>query len=142
MLLGSSSLANVQFTAGLGSAASVTYLTTPLLAESLYPPSARRVLAEYTRTFHREAGPSVLYGYEAMDGVLDAIGRAGSRGNNRPDVIAAFMSTHDRDSVIGRYSVLPNGETTLSTYGVDTVENGRPVFSRAIDTGSPAGPAG
>jgi branched-chain amino acid transport system substrate-binding protein len=142
LLLGSSSLATESFTSGLGAAAAVTYLTTPLLAESLYPPSARRVLIEYNRTFHREAGPWVLYGYEAMDGVLDAIRRAGSRGNNRPDVIRSYFSTRDRDSVIGRYSVMGNGETTLSTYGVDTVQGGRPVFSRAIDTGSPAGPAG
>lgn len=142
VLLGSSSLASEGFTSQIRGAAAQTYLTTPLLGESLYPPSARRVLAAYTRTFHREAGPSVLYGYEAMDGVLDAIRRAGSRGNNRPDVIRAYMSTRDRDSVIGRYSVLASGETTLSTYGVDTVKDGRPVFWRAIDTGSPAGPAG
>lgn len=142
VLLGSSSLVSSQFTAGLGAAATATYLTTPLLAESLYPPSARQLMVRYTRTFHRPAGPSVLYGYEAMDGVLDAIRRAGPRGNNRPDVIRAYMTTRDRDSVIGRYSVMPNGETTLSTYGVDRVVAGRAVFSRAIDTGSPAGPAG
>jgi hypothetical protein len=57
-------------------------------------------------------------------------------------VIRSYFATRDRDSVIGRYSVMPNGETTLSTYGVDVVKAGRPVFSRAIDTGSPAGPAG
>jgi branched-chain amino acid transport system substrate-binding protein len=142
LLFGSSSLAVESFAAGIGSAAAVTYLTTPLLADSLYPPSARRVLAQYTRTFHQEAGPSVLYGYEAMASVLDAIRRAGSRGNNRPDVIREYLSTRDRDSVIGRYSVMSNGETTLSTYGVDRVEDGQLTFSRAIDAGSPAGPAG
>jgi branched-chain amino acid transport system substrate-binding protein len=142
VLLGSSSLASESFTSAIGDAGAVTFLTTPLLAESLYPPSARRVLAEYTRTFHGQAGPWVLYGYEAMDGVLDAIRRAGSGGNNRPDVIRSYFSTRDRDSVIGRYSVMANGETTLSTYGVDIVKGGRPVFSRAIDIGSPPGPAG
>ncbi|HXD53819.1 MAG TPA: branched-chain amino acid ABC transporter substrate-binding protein [Solirubrobacteraceae bacterium] len=142
LLLGPSSLVSEQFTAALGAAAGVTYLTTPLLPESLYPPSARRLMARYTHVFHRAAGPSVLYGYEAMDGVLDAIRRAGSRGNNRPDVIRSYMATRDRDSVIGRYSVMPNGETTLSTYGVDRVAGGQAVFSRAIDTGSPPGPAG
>ena len=70
------------------------------------------------------------------------VSRAGSRGNNRPDVIRSYMATRDRDSVIGRYSVMPNGETTLSTYGVDRVAGGHAVFSRAIDTGSPPGPSG
>ncbi len=97
------------------------------------------MLDEYTRTFHREAGPSVLYGYEAMDGVLDAIRRAGARGNNRPDVIRAFFATRDRDSVLGRYTVLPDGETTLSSYGVDRVREDRLAFWRAFQTGSAAG---
>jgi branched-chain amino acid transport system substrate-binding protein len=137
LLLGGAALASESFTSALGAEASVTYLTTPLLSEELYPPAARRVLAEYSRTFHDEAGPSVLYGYEAMSGVLDAIRRAGAGGNNRSEVIRSFMSTHDRNSVIGRYSVQPDGETTLSTYGVDRVRGGRPVFWRAIETGPP-----
>jgi branched-chain amino acid transport system substrate-binding protein len=136
LLLGSSSLASEAFTSQLGSSAAVTHLTSPLLAENLYPPSAQKVLARYRRTFHGEAGPSVLYGYEAMSGVLEAIHHAGPLGNNRPDVIKAFMTTHDRDSVIGRYSVQPDGETTITTYGVDRVRGGRPVFERAIETGS------
>ncbi len=40
--------------------------------------------------------------------------------------------------MIGRYSVLSNGETTLSRYGVDRVVGGRPVFLRAVPIGSPA----
>lgn len=47
------------------------------------------------------------------------------------------MSTSNRDSVLGRYSVQPSGETTLSTYGVDRVAAGNPVFWRAIDTAAP-----
>lgn len=136
LLLGSSSLASEAFTSQLGSSAAATYLTSPLLAENLYPPAAQRVLAQYRRTFRGEAGPSVLYGYEAMSGVLEAIHHAGPLGNNRPDVIKAFMTTHDRDSVIGRYSVQPDGETTITTYGVDRVRGGRAVFERAIETGS------
>ncbi len=47
--------------------------------------------------------------------------RAGKRGNNRQAVIDAFFATRDRDSVLGRYSIEPDGETTLSSYGVDRV---------------------
>ncbi len=128
---------------GIGAAASVTYLTTPLLGELLYPPAGQRLLARYRSVFHRPAGPSVLYGYEAMSVVLSAIRRAGKRGNDRPDVIKAFLSTHERDSVIGRYSIMPDGETTITTYGVDRVRGGRPVFVRAIKTTPPpAQPSG
>ncbi len=131
-LLGPSSLAAPSFAAQIGSAAAHTYLTTPLLALSLYPPPAQRVLAEYRRRFHRTAGPYALYGYEAMSAVLLAIHRAGRHGNDRDTVIHKFFGIHDRDSVLGRYSVLPSGDTTFSRYGVDRVHGGRLVFYRAF----------
>jgi branched-chain amino acid transport system substrate-binding protein len=76
-----------------------------------------------------------LYGYEAMSVVLDAIRQAGSQGNNRQAVIDQFFATRNRNSVIGRYSIEADGETTLSPYAVDRVLSGRPVFNRAIPVG-------
>jgi branched-chain amino acid transport system substrate-binding protein len=132
-LLGSSSLAGEAFTAKLGAAASGAYLTTPLLPLSLYPSSARRVLDDYRNRFAAAGGPYALYGYEAMTVVLDAIRAAGSRGNDRQAVIEKLLATKDRDSVIGQYSIEADGETTLSSYGVDRVAgDGRPVFSRVL----------
>jgi branched-chain amino acid transport system substrate-binding protein len=133
LLLGPSSLATSAFTATLGAAGEVTYLTTPLLPERMYPPSARRVLADYASVFHERGGSWALYGYETMAGVLDAIRRAGSGGNNRADVISSYFATHDRESVLGRYSVTPDGETTLRRFGIYRVQNGAPVFDRAVD---------
>jgi branched-chain amino acid transport system substrate-binding protein len=137
LLLGSSSMASESFTSQIAGAASETYLTTPLLADSLYPPAARAVLAENRRTFDREAGPDALYGYEAMSSVLEAIRRAGPDGNHRHAVIDSFFSIPEHDSVIGRYSIEADGETSFSDYGVDRVDHGRPVFYRAIDTAKP-----
>ena len=65
-------------------------------------------------------------------------GAAGAHGNDRQTVIAHVFGTRKRNSVIGRYSVQSNGETTLSQYGVDRVSAGRPVFLRAVPIGSPA----
>jgi branched-chain amino acid transport system substrate-binding protein len=133
-LLGSSTMVDPSFTAQLGSAASRTLLSTPVLAPGLYPPAAQRVLSEYTRRFGGEAGPEALYGYEAMSAVLDAIRRAGSAGGSRQTVIDRFFSARNRDSVLGRYSMQSDGETTLSRYGVDRIVNGLPQFYRAIET--------
>ncbi len=82
-----------------------------------------------------EGGAYALYGYEAMTVVLDAVRSSGARGNDRQTVIDRVFATKNRNSVLGRYSVEPNGETTLSQYGVDRVSHGRPVFLRAIDVG-------
>ncbi len=133
LLLGSSSMATPAFVSGIGAAAANTYLTTPVLATALYPASAQRVLSEYRRTFGREGGPYALYGYEAMSLVLDAIAHAGAHGDDRQKIIDSVFDTKDRDSVIGRYSIEADGETTLSRYGVDRILGGRLVFYRAID---------
>ncbi len=132
-LLGSSSLARGSFAGRIGSAAHLTYLTTPLLPLALYPPEAQRVLAEYGRRFHQAAGAYALYGYEAMSAVLLAIHHAGRHGDDRQTVIRKFFAIRDRDSVLGRYSVLPGGDTTLSRYAVARVRGGRLVFYRAFD---------
>jgi branched-chain amino acid transport system substrate-binding protein len=132
LLLGSSTMVNESFAPQIGAAAASTYLTTPVLPTSLYPAPAARVLDDYHRDFGGEAGSYALYGYEAMSVVLDAIRRAGAHGNNRQTVIDRLFAVRSRDSVLGRYSIEPNGETTLSRYGVDRIVNGRPVFYRAV----------
>jgi branched-chain amino acid transport system substrate-binding protein len=134
LLLGSSSLVGEAFTAAIGDgAAAQTYLTTPTLAPAEYPPSAQRVLAQYRKQFGGEPGAWALSGFEAMSVVLDAIRRAGARGNERQAVIDAFFSAGERDSVLGRYSIEADGEPTFAHYGVDRVSGGRAQFYRAID---------
>jgi branched-chain amino acid transport system substrate-binding protein len=137
LLLGSSSLVSEQFTARIGVAAAVTYLTTPVLPTELYPQVAQQVLRHYRSVFGAEGGPYALYGYEAMTVVLDAVRNSGARGNDRQTVIDRVFATKSRNSVIGRYSVEPDGETTLSQYAVDRVSEGRPVFLRTITVAAP-----
>lgn len=135
-LLGSSAMVNAKFTSAIGAgAAARTLLSTPILPVSRYPPSAQRVLAAYRRQFHEEPEAYALFGYEAMSATLRAITRAGGRGNNRQAVIDALFSAGPHDSVIGRYAIEPDGETTLSSYGADRVIAGKPVFWRALSLG-------
>ncbi len=133
-LLGASTMVNARFATQIGAAGSSTYLTTPVLDPGRYPPAAARMLSEYRRRFGGEAGAYALYGFEAMNIVLLAIRNAGSRGNERRAVIESFFAIHGRDSVLGRYSIEADGETTLSRYGVDRVVGGRLAFFRALDT--------
>lgn len=134
-LLGSSALVGEFFTSALGPAEASTYLTTPVLDGSEYPPAAQHMLGAYRRHFGGDPGPYALYGYEAMSVVLAAIRSAGARGNDRLAVIGRFFDTRNRPSVIGTYSVQPDGETTLSRYGVDRVRGGKAVFYRAFSVG-------
>lgn len=131
-LLASSTMLNRVFTSNLGAAESATFLGSPVLPAHLYPSSARRVLARYRQRVAAAGGPYVLYGYEAMSVVLGAIRAGGDNGDDRQTVIDKLLSTHARNSVLGLYSIRPNGETTLSSYAVDRVVNGAPVFWRAF----------
>jgi branched-chain amino acid transport system substrate-binding protein len=133
LLLGSSAMASDAFTSQLGAAAGSTYLTTPVLPLAMYPPSAQRVVSDYRRTFGSDAGPYALYGYEAMNAVLDAIRAAGARGNERQAVMDRFFAAGHADSVLGPYTIRADGETTSSRYAVDRVQGGRPSFYRALE---------
>jgi len=134
-LLGSNTMVNATFTSEIGPAAGArTLITTPVLPVSYYPPSSRPVLAAYRRQFGESPEAYALYGYAAMNAALDAIRRAGAHGNDRQAVIDALFAAGTRNTVIGRYAIEPDGETTLSTYGVDRVSDGNPVFWRELNT--------
>jgi branched-chain amino acid transport system substrate-binding protein len=136
LLLGTSALQEASFLEAIGAAAGAqTYLTTPILPLGDYPPQAAHVLADYRRHFGAQPGAYALYGYEAMAVVLDAIRRAGDHGNDRQTVIERFLQTSNRDSVLGRYSMLSSGEPTLDRYGVDRVIDGRAKFYKAFPVG-------
>jgi branched-chain amino acid transport system substrate-binding protein len=133
LLFGPNTMVSDSLAAEIGAAASKTFLTTPVLALRLYPPSAQRVISDFRRIFPGvEAGPYALYGYEAMKTVLQAIRGAGSRGNDRQAVIERFFASTHPDSALGPYSIEADGETTLSQYGVDRIVNGRPTFYRSV----------
>ena len=106
LLLGSSALAGDAFAAAIGPAGASTYLTTPILAAERIPARGRG--ACWRTTAGGSAGrpaPTRCTAIEAMSVVLDAIRRAGARGNDRQAVIDRFFATTNRDSVLGRYSV-------------------------------------
>jgi branched-chain amino acid transport system substrate-binding protein len=87
--------------------------------------------------FHRTDGGWGAYGYEAMALALDAITRAGGPTAAHAAVVQQLFATHDRDSILGRYSIDADGDTTLSTYGVYRVRSRRPSFAFVVDSAAP-----
>jgi branched-chain amino acid transport system substrate-binding protein len=133
LLIGPEALTDRAFYRHLGrGAARRTLITNPTLDPAAYPPAAQAFYAAFRARFGHEPQPYALYGYEAMSVVLDAVARAGNA--DRAAVTRAFFATKDRDSVLGRYSIDANGDTTLSTYGVLKVSGRRLVYDRTIDS--------
>jgi branched-chain amino acid transport system substrate-binding protein len=97
-------------------------------------PGSDAVLAKYKSTYKTQSvDPYAIYGYEAMALALDALKRAGDKANVRDEVVKALFATKDRDSILGKYSIDANGDTTLTDYGLYVIKNGLPTYSKKIE---------
>jgi branched-chain amino acid transport system substrate-binding protein len=112
--------------------AKMSYLTNPTLDPKLYPPAAQDFFKAFKQKYGNDPAPYAIYGYEAMKVALLAIQNAGDKGNDRQAVIDAFFKIKDRDSVLGKYSIDENGDTTLSDYGADRVKDKKLVFDKVL----------
>ena len=111
-----------------------TRITIPGVAPEEYPPAGKQFLKDYTAKYG-EKNPDryAVYGYESMSVLLDAIKRAGDKGNDRAAVVKQLLGTKDREGVFGKYSFDENGDITLTPYGVYKIEDGALVFDRTVN---------
>jgi branched-chain amino acid transport system substrate-binding protein len=132
-LFGPDGVAESAFSEKIGSKAEkATYITNPTLDPKLYPQSGQDFFKEYKAKFGKDPEPYAIYGYEAMSIALQAIQNAADKGNDRQAVIDAFYKIKDRDSVLGKYSIDENGDTTLSDYGGNRIQGGKLTFDKVI----------
>jgi len=115
-----------------------TYITNPTLPEQLYPPSAKTFFADFKSTYGHDPEPYAIYGYEAMNAAIQAIKNAGDKGNCREDVIKGFFAIKNKQSVLGTYSIDPDGDTTITDYGGNTIKNGKLTFDKVIKAQNPS----
>jgi branched-chain amino acid transport system substrate-binding protein len=96
-------------------------------------PGYREVLDSFARVYgDRTPDPYAIYGYETMALALDVLKRAGADANDRSRVRELLFQTRNRGSVLGTYSIDENGDTTLTDYGLYTIVDGVPTYSRRI----------
>jgi branched-chain amino acid transport system substrate-binding protein len=100
-----------------------------------YPPEGQEFFTQFEQEYgEKNPDPYAIYGYEAMRLVLDAVERAGS--TSKEDVLKALFDTKDRESVLGTYSIDENGDTTLTDYGIYTIEGGELTFDKTVKAAS------
>jgi branched-chain amino acid transport system substrate-binding protein len=106
-------------------------LTVATLAPHAYPPSGRAFFERYAQRFgDSEPDPYAVYGYEAMQLLLDAVSTVGA---SRSAVLQWLRSVSDRPSVLGTYGFDPYGDTTSRTYGLYRIRRGALVYAGAVD---------
>ena len=112
--------------------ASKVKVTVATLSPDEYPPEGQEFFSQFEETYGEpNPDPYAIYGYEAARLALDAIERSGT--GNKEDIIAALFDTTDRTSVLGTYSIDENGDTTLTDYGVYTIDGGELTFDSTIE---------
>jgi branched-chain amino acid transport system substrate-binding protein len=96
-----------------------------------YPPEGQEFFTQFSEKYgENNPDPYAIYGYEAMRLALDAIERSGT--GNKEDIVTALFETTDRESVLGTYSIDENGDTTLTDYGIYTIDGGELTFGQTI----------
>ena len=81
----------------------------------------------------KQPDPYAIYGYETMKLALDTLKAVGDKANDREAVRKQLLeNTKGRDSVLGKYDIDENGDTTLTDYGLYDIKNGQLEFVKAI----------
>jgi len=108
--------------------------TIATLDPASFPPAGKKFFKDFEATYHvTQPNTYAIYGYEAMNLILDSIAAAGTKGNDRQAVIDQVLTnTKARKSVLGTYDIDANGDTTLTDYGLYKVVNGKLVFDRVV----------
>lgn len=114
-LFGPSALAGPALTAAISPAPKSLYISLPGFAAGSLS-SAGQTLFASLKTSYGIGAYSAMFGYEAMDAVLDTLHVAGKDANSRTQVVKDFKSIKNRaDGVLPTYSI-EGGNTTLSTF--------------------------
>jgi branched-chain amino acid transport system substrate-binding protein len=116
-----------------GDVASRTKVTVATLSPDEYPPEGRRFFEDFEAEYGEpNPDPYAIYGYEAMRLILDTCEQLGSDCTDRQAMIEALYNTKGRESVLGTYDIDENGDTTLTDYGVYSIEGGELQFDETI----------
>jgi branched-chain amino acid transport system substrate-binding protein len=110
-----------------------TKITVATLDPAEYPPEGQKFFEDFSAEYGVD-NPDVysIYGYEAMDLVLDTCEELGPDCADKQAMIEALFNTKGRESVLGTYDIDENGDTTITDYGVYTIENNELVFDQTI----------
>lgn len=116
--------------ADVGSRTKVTVAT---LDPAAYGPEGKQFFADFEEAYDEpNPNPYAIYGFEAGTLILDVLERAEDP-TDRAAVLEALFATENREGILGTYSIDENGDTTLTDYGVHTIEDGQLVFDQRIE---------
>jgi branched-chain amino acid transport system substrate-binding protein len=116
-----------------GDVASRVKVTVATLSPDEYPPDGQKFFDDFEAEYGEpNPDPYAIYGYEAMNLILDTCEELGADCTDKQALIDALFNTKGRESVLGTYDIDENGDTTLTDYGVYTIKGGELQFDQTI----------
>src|ERR671918_2062199 len=113
--------------------ASRVKVTVATLSPDEYPPEGQKFFSDFEAEYGEpNPDPYAIYGYEAMRLVLDTCEKLGADCSDRQAMIDELFQVKGRESVLGTYDIDENGDTTLTDYGIYTIEGGELAFDQTI----------
>ncbi len=119
-------LADGSFASSLGSSSKLNvYVAEPgFLQKDLSSTARRQFLQPFETAYGHPPQPGAIFGYEAMSALLAVLQQAGSQANNRSTVVRHFFDIKNRASVLGTYSINPNGDTSITPFVISRLQRG------------------
>lgn len=113
-----------------GDAAEGSYVTFGGLPPEKLTGKGAEWYKKYKEKYKIEPQGYAAYGYEAASVAIDAIKRAGKK--DRAAIREALLATKNWDGVLGQWSFLPTGDTTLTSMSINQVKNGKFEFVKTV----------
>ncbi len=138
LIMGSDGLYEQAFIDIAGKAAKDVYVTFGGIPPSELTGKADQWRNEYKARYGADPEPYALYGYVAAQVLLDAFERvcaAGGLPSDRKAVRDAVFATKDFNSIVGKFSIDANGDTTLTAMSGSQVKNGKFEFVTLLGGG-------
>jgi ABC-type branched-subunit amino acid transport system substrate-binding protein len=73
-----------------------------------------------------------IFGYAAMQVVLDTLHRAGANADNRADDLDNLLGAKKFSSALGSFSIDKDGDTSLAPYFFSRVKDGKLVVFKGL----------
>lgn len=133
-LFAPSALADGTFASSLPSSPKLDlYVSEPgFLQGGLSSSAKRQFLSPFEAAYGHAPQPQAIFGYEAMSALLAVLREAGTQANNRATVVRDFFAIRNRPSVLGTYSMNPDGDTSIAPFVISRLERGQLVPYKSV----------
>jgi ABC-type branched-subunit amino acid transport system substrate-binding protein len=114
-LFGPSALDTQAFASALpASAQANTFISAPGFMHGDLPAAGASFEQAFASAYGHAPAPQAIFGFAAMNAVLDALHQAGASANNRSTIVDDFHALKNRSSALGTYSIDAAGDITLT----------------------------